>query len=171
MVIHGSASGTLPASLQTGSGAKPETDATLCPQSRSVGSKVALVTLKALLSPSALRRLDGDAYRFCPDSDCEVVYFDSGADSVFRKHDLRIRVGMKETEDPIPICYCFDVAIADLRKEIQMRGTRTIPLMIAAEVRAGHCACEVRNPQGTCCLSSVSKVVSLIESETRGARP
>lgn len=152
---------------ETCSDVTPETDATLCPQSRSVGSKVALVTLKALLSPSALRRLDGRAYRFCPDSDCEVAYFDSSADSVFRKRDLLIRVGLKETEDPIPICYCFDVAVADLRKEIQTQGTTAIPLMIAAEVRAGHCACEVRNPQGSCCLGNVSRALGTIESEVR----
>jgi len=95
------------------------------------------------------------------------VYFDSDADSVFRKRDLRVRVGLKETEDPIPICYCFDVVVADLRKEIQTGGTTAIPAMIAAEVRAGHCACEVRNPQGFCCLGSVSRAVGTIESEIR----
>ncbi len=26
---------------------------------------------------------------------------------------------------------------------------------ITAEVRAGHCACEVKNPKGTCCLGDV----------------
>jgi len=147
--------------------AEAETDATLCPVSRSVGLKVGLVTVKALLTSDALRRLDGTGYRFCSDPDCGVVYFDRAADSEFRKHDLRTRVGLKETQDPMPICYCFDITLADVRREIQTRGATGVPAMIAAEVRAGHCACEVRNPQGSCCLGSVSRAVSLIESEIR----
>lgn len=147
--------------------AEMEKDATLCPESRSLGLKVGLVTVKALLRSAALQRLDGSAYRFCSDADCEVVYFDRAADSVFRKHDLRTRVGIKETEDPVPICYCFDVTLADVLREIQTLGTTAVPAMIAAQVRAGHCACEVRNPQGTCCLGRVSKAVKSIESQPR----
>jgi hypothetical protein len=127
-----------------------------------------MVTLKALLTRDALGRLDGNAYRFCPGPGCDVVYFDSAADSVFRKHDLRVRVGLKEREDPIPICYCFDITAADLRREIATRGVTDAPTMIAAEVRAGHCACEVRNPQGSCCLGNVSRALDAIESEIRG---
>lgn len=144
-----------------------EADAALCPESQSVGSKVGLITVKALLTAAALHRLDGSAYRFCPDPGCDVVYFDRAAGSIFREHDLRTRVGLKEREDPVPICYCFDVTEADLRSEIATRGSTAVPAMIAAEVRTGHCACEVRNPQGTCCLGNLSKAVSAIESDAR----
>lgn len=131
-------------------------DSALCPESRTVGSKVGLITLKALLTADALRRLKGTAYRFCGDPVCDVVYFDCAVDSIFRKRDLRTRVGQKETEDPIPLCYCFDVTEADLRKELAFKGETRIPAAVAAEVRAGHCACEVRNPQGACCLGRLS---------------
>jgi hypothetical protein len=146
-----------------------EGDATQCPESRSSGLKVGLVTVKALLTPAALRRLEGTAYRFCSDPDCDVVYFDSAAGSVFRKDDLRTRVGVKETQDPVPVCYCFDITVADLGRDIQTLGTTAVPAMIAAQVRAGHCACEVRNPQGTCCLGSVSKAVKSFKSQIRTA--
>ena len=141
---------------------------TLCPGSSSVGSKVSLITLKALLTADALRRLDGNAYRFCADSACDVVYFDRAANSTFRKSDLRIRVGLKETQDPIPVCYCFDVTEANLREEIALRGLASLPAAVAAEVRAGHCACEVRNPQGSCCLARLSAVA---EQLGRDAEP
>ena len=137
-------------------------DSTRCPVSGSVASRVGLVTVKALIIPEALRRLDGRKYHFCSDPGCDVVYFDNRAGSVFRKQDLRVRVGLKESSDPVPMCYCFDVTVADLRNEIAARGATEIPAVISAEVRAGHCACEVRNPQGTCCLGNVSKAVSLI---------
>jgi hypothetical protein len=96
-----------------------------------------------------------------------VVYFERATGSVFRKHDLRTRVGLKERDDPVPICYCFDVTEADLRNEIATRGSTAVPAMIAAEVRAGHCACEVRNPQGSCCLGNVSGAVAALWSLDR----
>lgn len=139
--------------------------ADLCPASRSIGSKVGLVTVKALVKGDALRRLDGRAYRFCPAPDCDVVYFDTEIDSIFRKSDLTVRVGQKETEDPIPICYCFDFTLADLRREIAIAGKTEIPTVITAEVKAGHCACEVKNPQGTCCLGAVTSAVRSLSRE------
>lgn len=125
-----------------------------CPVSGTVGHKVGLVTVKALLAGRALRRLDGKAYRFCAEPDCDVVYFDRDAGSVFRKRDLLVRVGLKESSDPIPICYCFDLTVSDLRTRIDVAA------MISAEVRAGHCACEVKNPQGSCCLGNVSAALA-----------
>ena len=139
-------------------------EAALCPVSQTIGLKVDLITVKALLTGGALRRMEGKAYRFCPELDCNVVYFDREADSVFEKCDLEVRVGQKESADPIPICYCFDVTEADLRKGISETGETDIPAMITAEVRAGHCACEVKNPQGSCCLGNVSKAVKRIQS-------
>jgi hypothetical protein len=130
--------------------------ANLCPGSRTIGLKVDLVTVKALVNANALRRLDGRAYRFCPAPDCDIVYFDSAADSIFRKRDLGTRVGQKETEDPVPLCYCFGYTAADLRRDFAARGKTEIPAIITAEVKAGHCACEVKNPQGSCCLGNVT---------------
>jgi len=133
--------------------------ANLCPRSQTIGLKVDLVTVKALVSADALRRLDGKAYRFCPAPDCDIVYFDSEAGSIFRKQDLQVRVGQKETEDPVSLCYCFDFTAADLRRELAAHGKTEIPAVIAAEIKAGHCACEVKNPQGSCCLGNVTAAV------------
>lgn len=130
----------------------------LCPGSQTIGLKVDLVTVKALVNADALRRLDGKAYLFCPAPDCDIVYFDSAAGSIFRKPDLQVRVGQKEREDPVPVCYCFDFTLADLRREIAVAGRTEIPALITAEIKAGHCACEVRNPQGSCCLGNVIAV-------------
>lgn len=142
-----------------------QTDRILCPVSRSIGLKVPFITVKALLKGNALRRLKGKAYRFCPEPKCDVVYFDREADSIFEKQDLVVRVGQKESNDPIPVCYCFDITVADLRRDLGAAGETVIPEMIASEVRAGHCACEVKNPQGSCCLGNVSRAVDRILSE------
>jgi len=139
-----------------------ESDFKRCPVSGAMGTSVDLVTVKALLTVAALRRLDGKAYRFCTDPSCDVVYFDRGAHSAFGKQDLSVRVGLKEAEDPIPVCYCFGFTVADLRNDITSRGETDIPASITAEVRAGHCACEVKNPRGSCCLGDISRALDAL---------
>lgn len=141
-----------------------ETDLQRCPVSGTAGTRVDLVTVKALLTAPALRHLDGKAYRFCPDPSCDLVYFDRGADSVFGKQDLSVRVGLKETEDPIPVCYCFGFTKGGFRNDIANRGETDASEWIAAAIRAGHCACKVRNPEGSCCLGNVSKAIKEITS-------
>ena len=156
-------------SLDSSSASIGETAFGRCPISGTAGKGVDLVTVKALLTAAALRRLDGKTYRFCPEPSCDLVYFDRQAGSVFVKQDLSVRVGLKETEDPIPVCYCFGLTKADLRADIANRGGTDAPQWIAAEIRSGHCACEVRNPEGSCCLGNVSKTVKEISSALRGA--
>lgn len=147
--------------------AMERTDLGRCPASGTAGSRVDIVTLKALLTGAALRRLDGQVYYFCPDPSCELVYFDREDGSTFGKQDLSVRVGLKETEDPIPVCYCFGFTAADFRKDVAERGGTDIPAWIATQVRAGHCACEMRNPEGSCCLGNVSRAIEAIESGNR----
>jgi len=152
-------------SAAVGSSSGQVREAIACPDSGTTGLRVGVITLKALLKGDALRRLEGQDYRFCADRGCDVVYFDREAGSVFRKHDLTIRVGQKESEDPIPLCYCFDFTVADLRREIETEGKTRIPATIAAEIEAGHCACEVRNPRGSCCLGEISKAIRAIRRD------
>ena len=135
----------------------------LCPLSSAKGKKVDRITPASLLvDPS---RLGDGPFFFCPDPDCEVVYFTASGDEIYRKADLTVRVGLKETEDPVPVCYCFEFTRAMLREEIERTGATTIPQKIQEEIAAGRCACEVKNPQGTCCLGNVNAAVRAIEKE------
>ena len=78
---------------------------------------------------------------------------------VVEKGDVPVRVGLKEREDPVPLCYCFGFSLADVRREIAETGRCGIPARITAEVRAGRCSCEVKNPSGVCCLGEVNRAV------------
>lgn len=66
-----------------------------------------------------------------------------------------MRVGLKETEDPVPLCYCFGVTERMIREEIQRTDRSSVSARIRAEVKAGNCRCEVENPSGRCCLREV----------------
>ena len=76
-----------------------------------------------------------------------------------------VRVGQKETEDPIPVCYCFGFTLADLHQDLKAHGERTISETTAEEIREGRCACEVKNPEGCCCLGKVRDAVKPLQGD------
>jgi len=129
-----------------------------CPDCGATGRSVSVTTLKHMVKPEFLIMVDKPGFLFCPAASCDVVYFHPDGDRLLKK-DVRVRVGLKETEDPVPICYCFGFTEAMVRNEVETTGACTIPGRISAEVKARHCACEVRNPQGSCCLGNVNAVV------------
>ncbi|MEW6211092.1 MAG: hypothetical protein AB1631_22195, partial [Acidobacteriota bacterium] len=123
--------------------------------SRSVTRKTMLLMLK----PEVFDQIGDGQYRFCSDPDCRVVYFTEGQGASFTTDDVRVRVGLKEKEAPIPVCYCFGFYEADIREEIAATGRTTIPQRITALLKEGMCACPARNPSGACCLGEVTKTV------------
>ena len=76
----------------------------------------------------------------------------------FTESDLTVRVHAKHPgDDSVQVCYCFDYTPAKIEEEIARRGSSSVRATITAEVQAGHCACEVRNPKGTCCLGDIAR--------------
>ncbi len=127
----------------------------LCPECGRKGKSVRMLTVKSLIQDHA-RVTPGD-YLFCRTPACAVVYFSDR--EVFRKPDVKLPVGLKETEDPVPLCYCFDYSRADILRDVQAKGSTDILKRIKTEVEAGYCACEVKNPSGACCLGDVTRAI------------
>src|SRR5262245_40643035 len=78
-----------------------------CPGCGSTSRPVARRTILLMLEPSLLDQLSDGVWRFCLGADCRIVYFVEDSSLVFTTKDLRVRVGLKEHEDPIQLCYCF----------------------------------------------------------------
>ncbi len=130
-----------------------------CPVNGARSKQVDMLTVKSLVRKLPLG-MPNTQYYFCDASDCEVVYFALDADApIFRREDLMVRIGAKETADPIPICYCFGFTRQDIWDEMRSTGKSSVAERITAEVEAGHCACEVKNPSGKCCLGTIAKVI------------
>lgn len=139
-----------------------------CPQCARPGRLVERITVKALLRPEALARLSAAAHRFCATSSCPVVYF--GRDEAFGREDLTVTVFQKEPEGARTVCYCFDVTEAGIRREIVEAGRSPAFARITDLVNADRCACEVKNPQGRCCLGNVAEATKRIEAVVRQER-
>lgn len=127
------------------------------------GKPVARETVEALIKSDFRDTVNGRAYAFCDTPTCPVVYYAADGSPVL-KTQLRVRVGVKETEDPIPVCYCFNVTERMIREEIEQTGRSTASARIRTEVKAENCHGEVENPSGRCCLGDV------VAAEKRAAR-
>lgn len=128
-----------------------------CPECENRSKQVDTFTVKSLVRQLPFRMPQADYY-FCKSAGCDVVYFPENCEApIFRRGDLLVRVGLKEDHDPIPVCYCFGITRKDIRDEIRETGKSTFAERIKAEVQAGHCACEVKNPSGKCCLGNVTR--------------
>ena len=78
-----------------------------CGSCKSEGRPVSRKTVLLMLKPELLERAMRGSYSFCSARDCSTVYFEDESGEQFTVNDLRIRVGLKVNDDPIPVCYCF----------------------------------------------------------------
>ena len=131
----------------------------LCPQSGTKGFAVDRLAVKAMLRGSALGVMGAGQYRFCADPSCGVVYFDDRGQA-FTTADLRVSVWQKQPSGCRTVCYCFDENEALMAKELAQTGRCDAVQRIRDHIAADRCACEVRNPRGTCCLGDVIKAVA-----------
>ena len=134
-----------------------------CRQCGQTGKPVQGQTVKSLLAIS-LRATRAVEYRFCSVPDCPVVYFDVGSTQVFGPAQLRERVYQKEPEAAdVKICYCFDYRVGEVRGATPARRVAIIA-DIEAGIQSGQCACDLRNPQGSCCLGNVRRLSGVGQS-------
>lgn len=139
-----------------------QTAPSVCPICGTKGKNVDTQTVKALLDVS-LTGLASSAYRFCRNESCEVVYYGNGGD-VYSEDDLRQRVHQKHPDAAnVFVCYCFRHTPASIHQELLLRGTSTVVAQVNAGIGAGQCACEIRNPQGSCCLGNVTATVKRVQ--------
>lgn len=145
-------------------GVLPETNR--CGRCAGQGKPVSRKTILLMIKPELLEQAMSGSYSFCAARDCPVVYFEDEGSDQFTVDDLRIRVGLKVKDDPIPLCYCFGFDERDIRDDISRTGNTTVPERISRLIREGFCACETRNPSGVCCLGEVNKAAKRLTMST-----
>ena len=135
---------------------------TACDNCGEVGRIVAKQTVVHQVKSEKLTAVSDSEYRFCSSADCEVVYY-SADSSVFTTDDVRELVTSKTKGDDRPLCYCFGFTQGNVRREIVLNGETTIPTQVTQFIKEKLCACEIRNPSGSCCLGEINRTVRLVE--------
>ncbi len=137
-----------------------------CPECGDKGRPIKIITIKSLLVPSALAKLEPSAsYKMCTNKACSVVYF-SDKKGMFEVKDLKVDVYTKSDNEDCPICYCFGWTRKRILQELEETGKSTALDEISAHTKAGRCGCEVNNPEGSCCLGNVKRLLESITKES-----
>lgn len=134
-----------------------------CPTCQQTGKLLDSLTLKAMLAVP-LTEVRPVEYRFCRTPECPTVYYSVDGLQCFGEDSLREPVYQKHPDDDgVFVCYCFRHTVGNIRDELTRTRTSTVVAAITAGIQAGQCACDIRNPQGSCCLGNVRAVVQRLE--------
>lgn len=141
---------------------RPPRAVTACPKCGKTGKPVQGQTVKAMLSVS-LRKVQATKYLFCRTPTCPVVYFSDDGEQTFTVKQVREQIYQKEPEaKDVFICYCFRHTVGDLRAASPEDRTAIVD-DINTGINAGQCACDLRNPQGSCCVGNVRGMIKRLE--------
>lgn len=137
-------------------------DASVCNECGNKGKPVTETTLKNLVGSQKLESIEHlNGFYFCETPACKTVYFTNEQQIYLYKKDVKIRIGVKEIEDPIQVCYCFGWTREKIFDQIRQQGYSTAAQEIGGKIRAGKCSCQINNPSGSCCLAELNKVVKM----------
>ncbi len=121
-----------------------------CPRCASPGHPVGPQTLAAWLSVDARKVLAESAY-FCPDSYCEVVYYDD-FEGVVKRDAVPGPIPIKDSD--APLCACFGLTREDIDQDIEDGGVvRTRAAVLRAQ--SGEARCVTMAPNGRPCVPEV----------------
>jgi hypothetical protein len=131
-----------------------------CPRCGQKGRSVAATTLESLLHPAArlrLRSLDG--FQFCATPKCDVAYFHPATGETVLAAEMRVPIFQKRAEPERLVCYCFRHTVAEIQREARAAGASCIATDIKTKCAQGLDDCAHTNPQGSCCLGNVQRVI------------
>ena len=131
-----------------------------CPTCNQKGIPVSLETLKSLLIDDFKNKIKIEAnYKYCKTSHCEVAYFSNITNHNFLIQNLKVKATAKDQGLDVNVCYCFGHTRESIINEIKETGDTKVLENIKALMKDPGCFCEKSNPEGTCCLGSVSSYI------------
>jgi len=141
------------------------TTSNACPLCQQTGKKISDLTLAAQVKEDTLAALPSqEGFRFCAQRGCPAVYYREEDVVTISLDQVRHPVFQKSDDPRRPVCYCFSHTVEEITEEVMKTGHSSVPDAIKANCSKGLDACERNNPQGSCCLGNVSKVVKSAQS-------
>ena len=131
-----------------------------CPHCHRRGRAISAATLEAMVPAQISERLNSTAgFQFCATSTCDVVYFHATSPAILLQRDLLIPVFQKSSNPNRVVCYCFGHTVQGIQSEVREKGFSHILEQIKDKCAQGLERCERTNPQGSCCLGNVQRVL------------
>ena len=129
---------------------EPDEATSRCPSCQTIGQPVGPQTLNAQLKPELRRRL-AESASFCPNGQCDVVYFDDFSGVVTRESFSDL-IAIKDAD--APICSCFGFKRDDIEEDIA-EGVVTRTKAAILKAQSGEARCTTLAPNGRSCISDV----------------
>lgn len=113
-----------------------------CPVNGIFYKQVTIRTILHNIKQPWTRNLPEQAYYYCDDPCCDVVYF--GEDKqIITSDEMRLDNTTRENT----VCFCFDVSKDNLKSD-----KKACKAFVTQQTRQSACDCVIRNPSGRCCL-------------------
>jgi hypothetical protein len=139
----------------------------LCPRCGRNGTVVSRRIVKIMATAAALAAGVPADPLLCTTPGCPVTYFERSGEPFLTTESVRVGVFPKNQEnDDETVCYCFDHTRADIHQRAS--SERSVSSEIRDLIRAGRCACELRNPKESCCLGDVMQLERDATTENEG---
>lgn len=137
-----------------------EGNAAICPLCGNKGKSVSSKTINSLVKPEKLSLLkSADGFYFCATPNCSVAYFNPVSGEVIYTADVKVVIYQKSKDPERPICYCFNHTVKEIIEDFNKHGRSLIVEEMKAKCSAGQARCEETNPQGSCCLGNIQKLI------------
>jgi hypothetical protein len=95
-----------------------------------------------------------------------VVYYKPGSNDIVRVNEVRVEVFQKSKNPDRLVCYCFGHTVRAVQGEVRATGSSSILQDIKSRCAQGLDACERTNPQGSCCLGNVQRLVNEVKGDS-----
>lgn len=117
------------------------------------------MTVKNLLIDSIKDSLNGEAYYLCMNKACDIAYYDSSYNQIFKQSDLKVPLWYKEGAEPKYICYCNKITEKEIINAIVNEGAKTVKQLNDLTGAMRNCNCEMNHPTGKCCSTQMNEVL------------
>ena len=124
-----------------------------CPRCNSAGHSVGPQTLAAHLTDELRKGLADSAY-FCPDSQCDVVYYDDYG-GVVRRTSVKGPIPIKDID--ALLCACFGLTREEIEQDVD-EGVVVRTRAAVLRAQSDEARCSTLAPNGRTCVPEVQGV-------------
>lgn len=122
--------------------------------------EVKSITVKYFVYDSYVDEIQNGKYHICLNENCDVIYFNSDKNLVFKKDSIKMPIWFKKDADPKYICYCNQVTEKQIIDAILNKDAKNMKDIIRITGAMKNGKCETKNPLGKCCGAIIQKSIS-----------
>lgn len=116
------------------------------------------ITVKNLVIAPLRDKIKKKTYHLCTSESCNVVYYDTDYEEIYKINDLKVPIWFKEKAKPKYICYCNQVTEEEMIQGIN-NGAKNLKDLIRITGAIKNCNCELNHPTGKCCSTQINEIL------------